>query len=153
MIKLISAAGGLTMQPGVEKTLIDMIVEASEGFSLMVGKGFPRVEKKVLQPVHACMGIMEITGGGIICLTQADVGTTQVFYDVDRAEQTRLLRPKPKDLGRERVRDIDRVADRGPARQQGGLGQVSLASYDVVGKRRGEEGHRACTEEGGGGPR
>ena len=64
MIKHISMEAGVTMQAGVEKTLIDMIVQTNE--NTMVGAGFPRVERKVLHPVHACLGELEITGGGVV---------------------------------------------------------------------------------------
>ena len=35
------------MKPGIEKTLIDMIVETNESFNMMVGDSFPRKEKIV----------------------------------------------------------------------------------------------------------
>ena len=63
-----------------------MIVQKNASFNTMAAAGFPRVERKVLRPVHACMGELEIAGGGVMCLSEADVGTMQVFYDVTKAE-------------------------------------------------------------------
>ena len=65
----------------------------------MVGAGFPRVERKVLRPVHACMGELEIAGGGVMCLSETDVGTMQVFYDVSKAEAQGCFGVNPKIWG------------------------------------------------------
>ena len=44
VLKLIAALGGLTMKPGIQKTLVDMIVETNEGFDKMMHSSFPRKE-------------------------------------------------------------------------------------------------------------
>ena len=44
VLKQIAALGGLTMKPGIQKTLVDMIVETNEGFDKMVHSSFPRRE-------------------------------------------------------------------------------------------------------------
>ena len=54
-IKMIGAIGGIAMQPGVEKMLLDMVTETNAGFDLMVGKKFPRINKKLLRPYHAVL--------------------------------------------------------------------------------------------------
>ena len=46
------------------------------------------------------MGELEIAGGGVLCLSEADVGTMQVFYDVTMAEAEGYFWRKPHELGR-----------------------------------------------------
>ena len=54
------------MQPGIEKTLLDMVTETHTSFDLMVGSKFPRVNKAVLRPNRACLGELEIVVGGVL---------------------------------------------------------------------------------------
>ena len=87
------------MKPGIEKTLIDMIVETNESFNMMVGDSFPRKEKIIKHPVHACLGRMVISGGGALSLVEAVVGTSEVFFDVSKAEEEGYFGANPKIWG------------------------------------------------------
>ncbi len=87
VIKLIAAKGGIAMHPGIETTLLDMVTETGESFDLMVDNRFPRVDRVVMRPVHACFGELEIAGGGVLTLSEADVWKTKVFYDIKAAER------------------------------------------------------------------
>ena len=53
VIKMIAAIGGITMHPGLEKTLLDMVTETNAAFDMMVGKKFTRVTKKLLRPYQS----------------------------------------------------------------------------------------------------
>ena len=46
-----------------------------------------------------CLGELEIAGGGVLCLTEADVGTMQVFFDVTNAEAEGYFGETPKIWG------------------------------------------------------
>ena len=127
------------MQPGVERTLLDMIVQSNTSFDKMVGAVFPRVEMKVLHPVHKCLGELDIAGGGILCLSEADVGTMKVFYDITKAEAQGYFGENPHHLGRARVYDADRDAHNGNVRQRGSVGKLALPPHDVVGQRLGQK--------------
>ena len=86
VIKLIGAVGGITMQPGLEKTLLDMVTETNAALDMMVGRKFPRIAKTLLRPVHKSLGVMEIVGGGRLALCESDMGTRWIFYDIKAAE-------------------------------------------------------------------
>ncbi len=94
------------MKPGIEKTLIDMIVETNESFNMMVGDSFPRREKIVMHPVHSVMGKMEIIGGGVLWLAASAVGMSKTFYDVDRAEQEGYFGASPKVWGEQEYHQL-----------------------------------------------
>ncbi len=44
------------------------MTETNASFDLMVGIKFPRVNMAVLRPNHACLGELEIVGGGVLTL-------------------------------------------------------------------------------------
>ncbi len=78
---MIAAIWGITMQPGVEETLLDMVTETNAAFDMMVGRKFPRIAKTLLRPVHKSLGVMEIVGGGALTLCEKDVGTERSCDD------------------------------------------------------------------------
>ena len=96
---MIGAIGGITMQPGVEKTLLDMVTETNAAFDMMVGKRFPRIAKALLRPVHSSVGVLEIVGVGALTLCEKDVGHGEDLLRHQDGGEHGLLWPGTRDLG------------------------------------------------------
>ena len=94
-LKGITAASGLSVPVGAKAGLIALVIETNKCFDDMVGEKFPRKRATVKRPMHVNLGVLQVKGGGVLSITQADIGTGRTFYDITKAEEDGHFGPDP----------------------------------------------------------
>ena len=91
----IAAASGMSVPAGSKAGLISLVTETNKCFDEMVGDLFPRTNRAILAPYHVGVGRIEVKDSGILSLSERDIGTIQVFYDINNAEADGHFGPDP----------------------------------------------------------
>ncbi len=81
-LKCITAMSGISVPQGATAGLIIMVIEASKYFNDMVCDRVPRQRLTVKRPIHVSLRELDIMGGGVLTLTEHDVGTEKTFFDI-----------------------------------------------------------------------
>ena len=84
-LKGITAASGVSGPAGSKAGLISLVTETNKRFDDMVGDLFPRTSRVILAPQHVGLCRLEVKERGILSLNERDIGTIQIFYDINKA--------------------------------------------------------------------
>ena len=79
--------------------------------------------------------MMEICGGGVLCLRKSSVGTPMTFFDVGRAEEEGYFGENPKIWEEEDYDSLIELRAIGFQTSPDELDQASLPPYGLVEKR------------------